>query len=228
MEKFCLIAIASSFAITTAHASDYSLPRYMSRHTWAIDNTFNCRVPSKVYTVQLDADRDVVVWRDANGSTDTEEINGREVTSIVMFSTMTVQSYHRGEGEAFGTRWFYINVNDSMIRVDKNGRFEHYLVRCDDVPPPVAPRYSQPLPNLPLDTNCFAVSDDGYVNVRESPNGPIIGPVPAAPAFTGTPFRVLNTWFDNASNMRWSRIQTPWLATAGRTGVVATNLIQCN
>jgi hypothetical protein len=27
-------------------------------HTWAIENTFNCRVPSKVYRIQLDEDRD--------------------------------------------------------------------------------------------------------------------------------------------------------------------------
>jgi hypothetical protein len=92
-------------------------------------------------------------------------------------------------------------------------------------PPPV---YQQPPVAIQPSDGCYASSDDGYVNVRESPNGPIIGPVPAAPDFSGTPLRVLNTWYDNASNMRWSRIQTPWLERVGRTGVVATYLIRCN
>jgi uncharacterized protein len=77
---------------------------------------------------------------------------------------------------------------------------------------------------VPLQTNCFAFSpEDHFVNVRETANGILIGPVPE-----GTPFRVLDTWFDPTSNLNWSRIQTPWLANAGRTGVVATYLIKCN
>jgi hypothetical protein len=67
---------------------------------------------------------------------------------------------------------------------------------------------------------CFASSDDGVVNVRETPNGVLIGPIPS-----GTPLTVLGTY---PTNRQWSRIQTPWLARAGRVGVVATNLIQCN
>lgn len=92
-------------------------------------------------------------------------------------------------------------------------------------PPPV---YQQPPVAIQPADGCYASSDDGYVNVHESPNGPIIGPVPAAPDFSGTLLRVLNTWYDNASNRRWSRIQTPWLERVGRTGVVATYLIRCN
>lgn len=114
-----------------ARAEDYSLPRYMSPHTWAIDNTFNCSRPSKVYRIQLHAHDDTVIWRDALGSTDVEKIDTSAVTSSVMFSTYTIQSIHLGEGEKFGTTWFYVNVNGEMIRVDKNGRFAHYIVRCN-------------------------------------------------------------------------------------------------
>jgi hypothetical protein len=126
-----VVAVFVFVAPVAAHAEDYSLPRYMSKHTWAIDNTFNCRTPNKVYRIQLDADHDTVIWRDALGSTDVEQINISAVTSMVMFSTSTVQSIHRGEGEKFETTWFYVNVNGEMIRVDKNGRFAHYIVRCN-------------------------------------------------------------------------------------------------
>lgn len=129
-----VVAVFVFGAPFAAHAEDYSLPLYMSKHTWAIDNTFNCRVPSKVYSIQLDEDHDTVIWRDALGSTDIEQINTRAITSMVMFSTSTVQSLHRGEGEAIGTTWFYVNINNEMIRVDKNGRLAHYIVRCDDLP----------------------------------------------------------------------------------------------
>src|ERR1700730_820040 len=101
------VVTALVFGAAFAHAEDYALPRYMSKHTWAIDNTFNCRVPSKVYTVQLDTDQHIITWRDALGNTDVEDINGLSITSIVMFSTMTVQSLHRGQGHAFGTTWHY-------------------------------------------------------------------------------------------------------------------------
>jgi uncharacterized protein len=80
-----------------------------------------------------------------------------------------------------------------------------------------------PAPPSPFQTTCFAFSpEDGYVNVRETPNGILIGPVPE-----GTPIRVLDTWFDPASNINWSRIQTPFLARVDRTGVVATYLVRC-
>ena len=79
------------------------------------------------------------------------------------------------------------------------------------------PRVEQPFPQAPA---CFAVSDDGFVNVHETPNGPLIGPIP-----TGRPLNVLGK---HPSNSQWSRIQTPFLARVGRTGVVATYLIQCN
>ena len=209
------LAIVLGLGAPFAHTQDYSLPRYMSKHTWAIDNTFNCRVPSKVYSIQLDADNDAVIWRDANGSTDIEQINTRAITSMVMFSTSTVQSLHRGEGEAIGTTWFYVNINNEMIRVDKNGRLAHYIVRCDD-----SPRPSPPPPVATESPACFASSDDGVVNVRETPNGALIGPIPS-----GTPLTVLGTY---PTNRQWSRIQTPWLARVGRVGVVATSLIQCN
>ena len=124
-----VVAVFVFVAPFAAHAQDHSLPVYMSKHTWAIDNTFNCRVPSKVYSIQLDEDHDTVIWRDALGSTDVEQIDTRAVTSIVMFSTVTVQSLHRGSGEAFVTTWLYINVNGEMIKVLKNERLEHHIVR---------------------------------------------------------------------------------------------------
>ena len=70
---------------------------------------------------------------------------------------------------------------------------------------------------------CYAVSDDAFVNIREWPNGPIMGPVPV-----GTQFQVLDTWYDYPSNLNWSRVQTSWLAQRGITGVVASYLIDCN
>jgi hypothetical protein len=63
------------------------------KHTWAIDNTFNCRVPSKVYTVQLDTDQHIITWRDALSNTDVARIDTRTVTSIVMFSAFTVHRF---------------------------------------------------------------------------------------------------------------------------------------
>jgi hypothetical protein len=76
-----------------------------------------------------------------------------------------------------------------------------------------------PTPTIPV---CYAVSDDGFVNVRQWPNGPIMGPVPV-----GTQFQVIKTWYDLASRTNWSEVQTPWLASRGLTGVVASYLIDC-
>jgi hypothetical protein len=78
-----------------------------------------------------------------------------------------------------------------------------------------------PMPSSPF--SCTAVSDDGFVNVREWPNGPIMGPVPV-----GTQFQVINTWYDLPTGMNWSRVQTPWLAQRGISGVVASYLIDCD
>jgi hypothetical protein len=75
----------------------------------------------------------------------------------------------------------------------------------------------------PASPGCFAVSDDGFVNVRQWPNGPIIGPVPV-----GTKFRVISTSHDDASRLDWSRVQTPWLEQRGMSGVVASHLVSCN
>jgi hypothetical protein len=69
---------------------------------------------------------------------------------------------------------------------------------------------------------CYAVSDDGFVNVREWPNGPIMGPVPVE-----TPLNVGETFYDPASSLNWSRVQTPWLAQRGLSGVVPSYLILC-
>ena len=78
---------------------------------------------------------------------------------------------------------------------------------------------SRPSPPPPVATGgpaCFASSDDGVVNVRETPNGVLIGPIPS-----GTPLTVLGTY---PTNRQWSRVQTPWLARVGRVGADQTNI----
>jgi hypothetical protein len=83
--------------------------------------------------------------------------------------------------------------------------------------------FGHPVPVPAPAPGCYAVSDDGFVNVREWPNGPVMGPVPV-----GTPFNVINTWYDPPSSSNWSRVQTPWLAQRGLSGVVASYLISCH
>jgi hypothetical protein len=113
---------------------------------------------------------------------------------------------------------YQIHIATSQNRVFAMTRYKHSLyleqisARPSSPPPPVASDRFQ--------EGCFASSDDGVVNVRETPNGVLIGPIPS-----GTPLTVLGTY---PTNRQWSRIQTPWLARAGRVGVVATDLIQCN
>jgi hypothetical protein len=113
-----------------------------------------------------------------------------------------------------------IHIATSQNRVFEMSRYKHnlYLKQISARPsPPPPPMASNRFPEAPA---CFAASDDGVVNVRETPNGVLIGPIPS-----GTPLTVLGTY---PTNRQWSRIQTPWLARAGRVGVVATDLIQCN
>jgi hypothetical protein len=112
---------------------DLSLPAHLEKHNWAIDNAFNCRLPGKTYGVTLIKNDDgfFVVFRDALGNVDKEQINTEAPASSVMFSTVTVQSLHRRESEPFGTTWTYVNVNDEMIRVLKIGQLYHHLVRCN-------------------------------------------------------------------------------------------------
>lgn len=111
---------------------DLSLPTYLEKHNWAIDNSFNCRVPGKTYGVTLIKNDDgyFVVFRDALGNLDKEQINTEAPASSVMFSTVTVKSLHRKEAEPFDTTWTYVNASDEMIGVLRNGEFYHYLVRC--------------------------------------------------------------------------------------------------
>lgn len=92
-------------------------------------------------------------------------------------------------------------------------------------PPPVV--VAPPVviqPPAPVVTGaCFvnAVDDYGrpfaYMNVRTFPNGPIIGALP-----TGTPVSILDTRYDPASGLYWSRV-----VGGGMNGIAATYLITC-
>jgi hypothetical protein len=113
--------------------ADLSLPVYLEKHKWALDNSFNCRLPGKTFNVTFVKNEDgiFVVFRDALGNVDKEQVNTDAATSSVMFSTVTVQSLHRSENQPFGTTWTYVNVNDEMIRVLRNSQPYHFLVRCN-------------------------------------------------------------------------------------------------
>ena len=107
------------------------------------------------------------------------------------------------------------SLGDGDILINEWCRNNNFDIDCRGVHP--APPTTTP--TIPV---CYAVSDDGYVNVRERPNGPIMGPVPV-----GTQLQVIKTWYDPASRTNWSEVQTPWLASRGQTGVVASYLIDC-
>jgi len=74
---------------------------------------------------------------------------------------------------------------------------------------------------IPEDIECdlFVNSDDGFANLRISPNGPIIGPVP-----NGTPLIIFDTFYDYPSELKWSHVQTPY----GAKGVMAFHLMGCD
>jgi hypothetical protein len=192
--------------------------------TWTTDNAQNCRVPTKVYQIDSfhqhgemyfefrnvgNAKTDVEVWSSSDG----KEIGTTTISSM--------------SGEPNGTRWSYEQINNQLIQVWRNGVFYHWLIRCDDTAAATTPHVDTPTVDSPSQiqqpAGCYAESPDGFVNVREEANGKLIGPVPV-----GTPFHVLDTWNDPHSHINWSRIQTPWLARVGRTGIVATYLIRCN
>jgi hypothetical protein len=129
MRRFLLAAVAVLALNSVARATEDppSLLETMNGD-WAIDNTFNCSVPSKAYQVTVSYSKRVE-WKDALGNMDVERVVGDPYQNQ-SFATITQYSMHRNKSEPEGTEWYYLSINSDLVKIYRNGRFAHFIVRC--------------------------------------------------------------------------------------------------
>jgi hypothetical protein len=134
MRLLALALTAAALAVTSAANAQ---PR---EGIWAVDNINNCRVPSKVYNVQVEVEHpnsrysqdDRIIYQFENVATGSFDVEERTDTPGDMnMHTTTIRSVRaHGTPNAVGTTWEYADITSDLIKVYRNDQFAYFIVRC--------------------------------------------------------------------------------------------------
>jgi hypothetical protein len=126
MKQFLIVAAFLIAFVAPASTQDFHPPAFL-RATFALDSAENCRVPNKLYQVSIQPNHEVEFRNVGTYKLDVQiwdfEDKARGLVGL--------HTTHSDSGEPDGTQWVYEFIDNSVIRVWRNGTFFHLGIKCE-------------------------------------------------------------------------------------------------